>query len=120
MTSSAFNEHINRTVVFPSIQHHGYFSLANVRASDVNEEIVDAGFTKAVGCETYKGGCEGLEKDFRFASAVPLAAHWKYKYLIDIDGYGYSGRFLAFMLSESAVLKSTVYQEFFSDWLQPW
>lgn len=33
---------------------------------------------------------------------------------------GYSGRFMAFMASDSAVIKSTVYKEYFTDWIQPW
>lgn len=61
-----------------------------------------------------------MKRELRFSDAVQLADHWKYKYLIDVDGMGYSAHFLAFMASESAVLKSSVYREFFSDWLQPW
>ncbi|KAG8991784.1 capsule-associated protein CAP1 [Tulasnella sp. 427] len=61
-----------------------------------------------------------MRKDHRFADAVPLGEHWKYKYLIDFDGMGYSARLFAFLMSESAVIKSTVYKEFFSDWIQPW
>jgi hypothetical protein len=33
---------------------------------------------------------------------------------------GYSGRFMAFLASESAALKSTAWREYFSEWLQPW
>lgn len=65
-------------------------------------------------------GCDGLQEDLRFADAVQLTDHWRYKYLVDVDGMGYSAHFLAFMASESAVLKSSVYREFFSDWVQPW
>jgi len=126
MTSGPHNQEAAKTIVVPSPYHPGAFSVSAVRGSDVNEEIADVAFTAAVGCENYKdkgfdvSGCEAMEKDFRFASAVPLGEHWMYKYLIDVDGYGYSGRFLAFMLSESAVIKSTIYKEFFSDWVQPW
>jgi len=61
-----------------------------------------------------------MKNELRFADAVQLTDHWKYKYLIDLDGQSYSAHFLAFMASQSAVLKSTVYREFFSDWIQPW
>jgi hypothetical protein len=61
-----------------------------------------------------------MRLDHRFSSAVFLTDHWKYKYLIDVDGMSYSAHFLAFMASESAVMKATVYREFFSDWIQPW
>jgi hypothetical protein len=61
-----------------------------------------------------------MRKDHRFADAVPLGENWKHKYLIDIDGMGYSARLFALLKSESAVLKSTVYTEFMSEWIQPW
>ncbi|KAF8712487.1 hypothetical protein AX14_013057 [Amanita brunnescens Koide BX004] len=32
----------------------------------------------------------------------------------------YSGRFMSFLASDSAPIKSTIYEEFFSDWIQPW
>ena len=68
----------------------------------------------------YPGGKEELRKHHRFAMSVPLGEHWAYKYLIDLDGMGYSGRFMAFLASESAVIKSTVWREYLTDWLQPW
>jgi len=61
-----------------------------------------------------------MERDHRFADPVPLGEHWRHKYLIDFDGMGYSARLFALLASDSAVVKSTVYREFFSDWIQPW
>lgn len=61
-----------------------------------------------------------MEKEHRFAEYVPLGEHWKYKWLVDFDGMGYSARVFALLASESAVVKSTIYREFWSDWIQPW
>lgn len=110
----------NRTVVFPYPPGTPDYAFTKVPVAKLNEEIMDTAFTKAVGCTQYPGGCDGMRKDHRFADAVPLGEHWKYKYLIDFDGMGYSARLFAFLMSESAVIKSTVYKEFFSDWIQPW
>jgi hypothetical protein len=68
----------------------------------------------------YPGGEEELRKHHRSAEFIPLGEHWAYKYLIDIDGMGYSGRFMALLASESAVIKSTMWGEYITDWLQPW
>ena|ERR1700761_8261257 len=111
----------NRSVTFawpPSSPSE--FITVDVPIRDLNDELMDAGFTKAVGCTQYPGGCEALERDYRFAEAVPLGAHWRHKYLVDFDGMGYSARLFAFLASDSAVIKSSVYKEFFSDWIQPW
>ena len=112
----------NTTVVFPeSESSNSAFISASVPTKTLNKEIFDIAFTMAIGCTQYKqGGCHEMHLDHRFDSAVFLTDHWKYKYLIDVDGMSYSAHFLAFMASESAVMKATVYREFFSDWIQPW
>ena len=43
-----------------------------------------------------------------------------YKFLLDLDGLSYSARFQALLASGGVVLKSTIYEEFYSDWIQPW
>ncbi|KAF8331788.1 hypothetical protein F5887DRAFT_890461 [Amanita rubescens] len=96
------------------------FVTTQVPVAELNEEIMDAAFTKAMAPESYPGGMEALQAAHRFGDAVPLGRHWSYRYLIDLDGMSYSGRFMAFLASDSAPIKSTVYEEFFSDWIQPW
>lgn len=44
----------------------------------------------------------------------------KYKYLLDVDGNTFSGRFLSLLRSGSLVFKSTVFEEYFNDWLRPY
>ena len=87
---------------------------------DLNGEIMDVAFVKAVDFNNYPGGYEGYVADHRFDEGVLLGDHWRHKYLVDLDGMSYSGRFFAFLESDSAVLKSSVHQEFYSNWLQPW
>ncbi|KAF8546751.1 glycosyltransferase family 90 protein [Imleria badia] len=94
------------------------FISTTVLAKDLNNDIMDVAFVSAVG--EYPGGEEELRKMHRFGASVPLGNHWSYKYLIDLDGMSYSGRFMALLASDSAAIKSTVYKEFFSDWMQPW
>ncbi|KAG8928009.1 capsule-associated protein CAP1 [Tulasnella sp. 418] len=109
-----------RTVAFRYPHNSSEYVLSSVPVTELNKDIMDAGFTKAIGCVLYPGGCEGMKKALRFTDAVPLGQHWQHKYLIDIDGMGYSARWFAFLKSSSAVMKTTVYKEFFSDWIQPW
>ncbi|KAJ7254365.1 glycosyl transferase family 90-domain-containing protein [Mycena haematopus] len=44
----------------------------------------------------------------------------EYKYLLDIDGNTFSGRFLTLLKSGSLVFKSTVFEEYFNDWIRPY
>ncbi|KAJ7175743.1 glycosyl transferase family 90-domain-containing protein [Mycena filopes] len=45
---------------------------------------------------------------------------YKFKYLLDVDGNTFSGRFLGLLKSGSLVFKSTVFDEYFNDWLRPY
>lgn len=111
---------VNKTVVFADPPTSTNYVEAPMTMKHLNDKMMDVAFVKAVGCTQYPGGCDGMRKDHRFADPVPLGENWRHKYLIDIDGMGYSARLFALLMSESAVLKTTVYREFFSDWIQPW
>ncbi|KAJ6473121.1 glycosyl transferase family 90-domain-containing protein [Mycena sanguinolenta] len=50
---------------------------------------------------------------------APREDVYRYKYVFDVDGNSFSGRYLGLLRSGSLVFKSTVFQEYFDDWLQP-
>ncbi|KAJ7676674.1 glycosyl transferase family 90-domain-containing protein [Mycena polygramma] len=52
-------------------------------------------------------------------ASVPREEVYRYKYVLDIDGNSFSGRYLGLLRSGSLVFKSTVFEEYFSDWLRP-
>ena len=109
-----------RNVVFSDPPSSSRYHSAEVSMDDLNDEIMDVAFVKAVDFYNYPGGYEGYVADHRFDEGVFLGDNWRHKYLVDLDGMSYSGRFFAFLESDSAVIKSSVYREFYSDWLQPW
>ncbi|EIW79444.1 glycosyltransferase family 90 protein [Coniophora puteana RWD-64-598 SS2] len=109
----------NLTILHPDASEPSVYAATTLPRAEVNKDIMDVAFTSATGAG-YPGGEKALKEAHRFADAVPLGKHWSYKYLIDVDGQSYSGRFMSFLASDSAVLKSTVYKEYFSDWIQPW
>lgn len=108
----------NRTITFADPPSSTNFVSEKVPARAVNQEIMDVAFVKAVGY--YPAGDAALTRDHRFDDAVSLGKHWAYKYLLDLDGMSYSGRFMGFLASDSVPMKATIYQEYFSDWIQPW
>ncbi|KAI1164142.1 capsular associated protein [Nemania serpens] len=65
-------------------------------------------------------GCSYLEPYMQLRKSIHMKEQYNYKFLPDIDGNSYSGRFRAFMLSTSLVLKSTIYAEWHDDRLIPW
>ncbi|CAK5274361.1 unnamed protein product [Mycena citricolor] len=66
------------------------------------------------------GQCEVLEKMFEWRTPHNLEAASKYKYILDVDGHGWSSRFKRLMNSGSLIFKATTYPEWFSDRVQPW
>ncbi|KAL0257560.1 hypothetical protein SLS55_008374 [Diplodia seriata] len=54
-------------------------------------------------------------------NTTPLQAHWKHRYLLDADGAGFSGRFLAFLRSRSLPLKvHPLHREWWHARVAPW
>ncbi|KAJ7259771.1 hypothetical protein C8J57DRAFT_491164 [Mycena rebaudengoi] len=49
----------------------------------------------------------------------PREDAYKYKYLLDVDGNTFSGRFLGLLRYGSLVFKMIAFEEFFNDWLRP-
>lgn len=94
---------VNKTVVFADPPGTNNFIAAPAPVGELNEEMMDVAFTKAVGCTQYPGGCDGMRKDHRFADAVPLGENWRHKYLIDLDGMGYSARLFALVSGECSM-----------------
>ncbi|KAJ3847534.1 hypothetical protein EV368DRAFT_51014 [Lentinula lateritia] len=91
-----------------------------IPVATLNRAFMDVAFVKAQNAKQYPGGLKKLTEDHRFSSSVSLGNHWQYKYLLDLDGMSYSGRFMSFLSSDSVPIKSTVYEEFFSEWIEPW
>ncbi|KAI1121254.1 capsular associated protein [Nemania abortiva] len=64
--------------------------------------------------------CWYLDPYMELREPIHMKEQYDYKFLPDIDGNSYSGRFRAFMRSTSLVLKSTIYAEWHDDRLVPW
>lgn len=64
--------------------------------------------------------CAEISAAFKFGAYVPAAAAGKYKYLLDVDGNGWSARFRRLMSSHSLVFKASLYPEWWLQRAQPW
>ncbi|KAG6883534.1 hypothetical protein C0993_005630 [Termitomyces sp. T159_Od127] len=71
------------------------------------------------------GSCEGKTCDelagmFEWKKAQSVQEAGEYKYLLDIDGNGWSSRFKRLVTSNSVVFKATVFPEWYTDRIAPW
>ncbi|KAL8739902.1 MAG: hypothetical protein Q9190_007336 [Brigantiaea leucoxantha] len=74
---------------------------------------------------SHVGQCDpddcNAQKDY-FEVVQPSKQHdaWGYKYLLDMDGNAFSGRFYAFLKSTSLIYKMALFREWHEEWLRPW
>lgn len=54
------------------------------------------------------------------APATDFQDHWLYRHLIDVDGTGFSGRFLSFLRSKSTPYRATLFRTWLDERIHPW
>lgn len=93
-----------------------------VKNAVVSPLFFDTGIVgPAVQCLEEDGTCEKMGEVFEgFEDRLTFEDQEDYKYQLDVDGNSWSGRFRRLMLSNGAVLKATIFQEFWTDWAVPW
>ncbi|KAE8146427.1 putative capsule-associated protein CAP1 [Aspergillus avenaceus] len=74
---------------------------------------------------TYIGQCDPTDcaaqrEFFEVSAPADQQDAWAYKYLVDIDGNAFSGRYHAFLRSHSLVFKIALFREWHDEWLKPW
>ncbi|WRT67909.1 uncharacterized protein IL334_004883 [Kwoniella shivajii] len=71
-------------------------------------------------CSEMDGTCEDMKNEIQWAGHQGAEELNKHKFLLDIDGNGWSGRFRRLMSTNSMVIKMTMFTEWFQPHLIPW
>lgn len=71
-------------------------------------------------CQSEKDTFWGIGQDSPDKSQVPFTDHWKYAHLMDLDGAGFSGRFIPFLRSKSLVYRSGLFRTWFNERVHAW
>ncbi|EMC94169.1 glycosyltransferase family 90 protein [Baudoinia panamericana UAMH 10762] len=64
--------------------------------------------------------CPYTDHYFSVEKLMPMSEQYAYKYLPDLDGNSFSGRYRAFLFSTSLPIKATIYKEWHDSRLVPW
>lgn len=64
--------------------------------------------------------CEIQDRELGTTSLVDFQSHWANRYLFDVDGAGFSGRFLPFLQSRSLPFKAGLFRQWFDTRLTAW
>jgi Glycosyl transferase family 90 len=105
------------------LEHNGKTDAAGewvqkeISRQDLKDNF-DVHFTGIGQCDP--GDCDAQKEYFELAPPVDMNDAFKYKYLLDIDGNAFSGRYYAFLLSKSLVYKLAIFREWHDEWLKAW
>ncbi|KAI9726247.1 MAG: hypothetical protein M1834_009076 [Cirrosporium novae-zelandiae] len=64
--------------------------------------------------------CQAEASELGLVPAIDFQDHWNYRYLFDLDGAGFSGRFLPFLRSNSIPFKSALFREWYDARVTAW
>lgn len=114
-----FVKNINapREATIYSHMEDGRWIATNVPRDEVRS-LFNVTFTYVGQCDP--GDCRAQEEYFDIADAVGQQDAWAFKYLVDIDGNAFSGRYHAFLRSNSLVYKLAIFREWHDEWLDAW
>jgi hypothetical protein len=116
--------HDKVTILLPHLANHQKYKYLTLPGPSVIElglntsiHIVD----RIVRC----GGiglhdCTDQESEFALVPPSDFQAHWSYRFLFDLDGAGFSGRFLPFLHSRSLPFKTALFREWYDSRLTAW
>ncbi|KAI9882860.1 MAG: hypothetical protein M1823_005389 [Watsoniomyces obsoletus] len=82
------------------------------------KSLFDVKFSHVGQCDA--PDCDAQREFFEVVKPAGQQDAWQSKYLLDMDGNAFSGRFYAFLKSRSLVYKEAIFREWHQDWLRPW
>ena len=115
------SQHDRVTMLLPDQRHSAKYTYTTLAGDSLrrlglqtNVRLVD-GIARCGGRD-----CDEQEVEFGLVGPQDFQSHWQYKYLIDMDGAGFSGRFLPFLQSGSLPFKVALFREWYDSRLMPW
>ncbi|KAI9784534.1 MAG: F-actin-capping protein subunit beta [Peltula sp. TS41687] len=88
------------------------------RSREILSRLYDAKFTAIIQCA--EAQCKEETDYFQPSNREEAGAAYKSRFIFDIDGNSFSGRFYTLLGSRSVVLKQTIFEEWHDERLFPW
>ncbi|CAK4032094.1 glycosyltransferase family 90 [Lecanosticta acicola] len=95
----------------------GEYGPKEFRIGPFAEKHTDIGFTGLLACIP---NCDFYNPFLSLKNSMSFAETFRSKYLIDVDGHSFSGRWRAFLQSRSLGLKATIFREWHDSRLFAW
>jgi hypothetical protein len=116
------NETARHPIMLPTGDHTDNLEYAMKKTSDIKKYLgtkTDIRFVDGVTSCTGQD-CTDQSKEFYFGPNTDIRQHWRYRYLFDADGPGFSPRFIPFLRSNSVVFKAALFREWYEGRLIAW
>ena len=95
-----------------------YENFRHFEPSEFAQQHTDVGFTELKDCFP---DCHTLYDNVLGTKAeISMSDHFKHKFLVDVDGHSFSGRWRAFLQSKSLGIKATIFREWHDSRLFAW
>nr|XP_036576031.1 capsular associated protein [Colletotrichum truncatum]KAF6782702.1 capsular associated protein [Colletotrichum truncatum] len=105
----------------PLAQHDGQRAVSSGAAPTLDVGFVgDWGKCHDYDCQSQKETFWGPGRDEAVKYKVPFQEHWKYAHLMDLDGAGFSGRFIPFLRSRSLVYRAGIFRTWLEERVHTW
>lgn len=116
------NETSRQPIFLPTGNKNGKLEYVMERPETIKQLLetkMDAHFVNEI---NHCGGpdCDDQAREFGFGNTIDFKNHWRYRYLFDADGAGFSGRFIPFLQSNSVVFKTALFREWYEGRLIAW
>jgi hypothetical protein len=113
--------HDQVTILLPNPDDHAKFKYQTLPGTAVKElglhpDIAIVDHIARCGASD----CDDQVAEFNLVQPSDFQAHWNYKFLFDLDGAGFSGRFLPFLQSRSLPFKTALFREWYDSRLTAW
>lgn len=95
----------------------GVWEERQIAMSEANKYF-DVKFTYIGQCDP--GDCDAQREYFGTVQPVNMFEAFQSRYLLDIDGNAFSGRYYAWLQSNSLVYKLALFREWHDEWLKAW
>ncbi|CAF9904201.1 MAG: hypothetical protein HETSPECPRED_003421 [Heterodermia speciosa] len=95
-----------------------YENYRQFHPSTFAKNHTDVGFTETWGC--IPDGCPFYKDVWTLKDMIDLPDQFRYKFLVDVDGHSFSGRWRAFLESKSLGIKATIFREWHDSRLFAW
>lgn len=94
-----------------------YQNFGHFNPSEFAAKHTDIGFTESFACVP---DCGFYDDVWTYKNMTTLSQQFESKYVIDVDGHSFSGRWHAFLQSKSLGIKSTIFREWHDSRLFAW